>query len=57
MIGSTVLYELYQRTHDNLTIAVVGLVQVIPVFVLFVPSGTIVDRYDRRLRARPRARR
>jgi hypothetical protein len=49
VITTTVLWELYERTHDNLTIAFVGLVQVLPVLVLFVPSGAFVDRNDRRL--------
>jgi len=48
MQGTAVGWELYERTHDNLTIAFVGLVQVLPVLVLFVPSGVFVDRNDRR---------
>jgi MFS family permease len=48
VINATVLWELYARTHDKLVLAGVGLVQVIPVVVLFVPAGTIVDRFDRR---------
>lgn len=48
VISATVLWELYIRTDSKLVIAGVGLVQVIPVFVLFVPAGTLVDRSDRR---------
>jgi MFS family permease len=48
IIGATVLWELYQRTRDPLVLAGVGLVQVIPVVLLFVPSGVLVDRMDRR---------
>ena len=48
VISATVLWELYQRTHDSLVLAGVGLVQVIPVVLLFVPAGRIVDRFDRR---------
>lgn len=48
VISATVLWELYVRTDSKLVIAGVGLVQVIPVFVLFVPAGTLVDRSDRR---------
>jgi MFS family permease len=48
MIGATVLWELYERTHSKLTLGVVGLVQVIPVIALFLPSGHLADRYDRR---------
>ncbi len=49
VISATVLWELYIRTGSKLVIAGVGLVQVIPVIVLFVPAGTLVDRVDRRL--------
>ena len=48
VIARTVGWELFQRTHDNRVIGVVGLVQVIPVILLFVPSGALVDRSDRR---------
>ena len=48
VISATVLWELYLRTDSKLVIAGVGLVQVIPVVVLFVPAGTLVDRADRR---------
>lgn len=48
VISATVLWELYERTKDPLVIAGVGFVQVIPVVLLFVPSGALVDRSDRR---------
>ena len=48
VISATVLWELYERTHSKLVLSAVGLVQVIPVVVLFVPSGALVDRSDRR---------
>jgi MFS family permease len=48
VISATVLWELWERTHSKLVLSAVGLVQVIPVFVLFVPSGALVDRSDRR---------
>ncbi|HVV84073.1 MAG TPA: MFS transporter [Kofleriaceae bacterium] len=48
VINATVLYELYLRTHSKFVIAGVGLVQVLPVVLLFVPSGALVDRHDRR---------
>jgi len=51
VINATVLWELYLRTDSKLVIAGVGLVQVIPVILLFVPAGTLVDRSDRRLLA------
>ena len=48
VLSATVLWELYDRTGDTLVLAAVGLVQVIPVVLLFVPVGTLVDRSDRR---------
>jgi hypothetical protein len=48
VLNATVLWELYERTHNNWVIAAVGFAQVIPVVLLFVPSGTLVDRSDRR---------
>jgi MFS family permease len=49
LISATVLYELYARTSSKLVLASVGLVQVVPVVLLFVASGQLVDRSDRRL--------
>lgn len=51
VLTTTVGWELYERTHDTLALAAVGFVQVIPVVLLFVPSGTLVDRSDRRVLA------
>ncbi|MBV8756263.1 MAG: MFS transporter [Deltaproteobacteria bacterium] len=48
VISATVLYELYERTHDAYVIGAVGLVQVVPVILLFVWSGSLADRVDRR---------
>jgi MFS family permease len=48
MVTLAVGYELYERTGDVLTLGMVGLVQVIPIFVLALPAGHIADRFDRR---------
>jgi len=48
ILSATVLWELYERTHSKLVLAAVGAVQVIPVVLLFVPVGALVDRSDRR---------
>jgi MFS family permease len=48
VISATVFWELYARTHDPLVLAGVGFVQVLPVVLLFVPAGDLVDRSDRR---------
>lgn len=46
--NTTVLWELYERSHSKLVLAGVGTMQVIPVITLFVPAGMIADRFDRR---------
>lgn len=48
VLNATVLWELYDRTRSKLMLAAVGAAQVVPVVLLFVPSGTLVDRSDRR---------
>ncbi|MEZ4364625.1 MAG: MFS transporter [Kofleriaceae bacterium] len=48
MLSVAVGWELYERTGSALTLGVVGLVQVVPVVLLFVPAGQLVDRLDRR---------
>ena len=48
VLNATVLWELYARTSSKLVLAAVGFAQVIPVVLLFVPAGTLVDRSDRR---------
>ncbi len=48
VISATVLWELYARTGSTFVIALVGVAQVIPVVLLFVPVGALVDRSDRR---------
>ena len=48
VITATVYWELFDRTDDALVLAGVGFVQVVPVVLLFVPAGTLVDKGDRR---------
>jgi MFS family permease len=48
MQGVAVGWELYERTHSPLALGLVGLVQVLPVMLFFLPVGHLVDRYDRR---------
>jgi MFS family permease len=48
VLSATVLWELYERTGSKLVLAAVGAVQVLPVILLFVPVGTLVDKSDRR---------
>ena len=48
MQGVAVGWELYERTHSAFALGLVGLVQVVPIILLFLPVGHLVDRYDRR---------
>ena len=48
MQGVAVGWELYERTHSAYALGIVGLVQVVPIILLFLPVGHIVDRYNRR---------
>ncbi|HEX7735438.1 MAG TPA: MFS transporter, partial [Ktedonobacteraceae bacterium] len=48
MITVALGWELYQRTHSALVLGGVGLAQVIPVILLFLPAGYVADRYNRK---------
>ncbi len=53
MIGQQMLllavsWELYERTGRALSLGLVGLVQVIPIFLFSLPGGHLADRVDRR---------
>lgn len=52
MLSVAVGYELYARTRSALMLSLVGLMQIIPVIVMFIPAGALVDRRDRRGLAR-----
>jgi MFS family permease len=49
ILGATVGYQLYQLTHDPLSLALVGLAQFVPFVVCVLPAGQVADRFDRRL--------
>ncbi len=48
MITVAIGWELYERTDSALALGIVGLVQVIPVFILSLPAGQIIDRFNRK---------
>jgi len=41
-------WELYERTHSALALGLVGLATALPVVILALPAGDIVDRLDRK---------
>jgi MFS family permease len=48
MITVAIGWELYVRTGSALALGIVGLVMVIPVFILSLPAGQFIDRYNRK---------
>src|ERR1700730_1034806 len=48
MITVAIGWELYERTGSALALGIVGLVLVIPIFVLSLPAGQIIDRFNRK---------
>ncbi len=42
-------WQVYTLTHSTFQLGMVGLVQFLPVVLLTLPAGAVVDRYDRRL--------
>ena len=48
MITVALGWELYERTGSALVLGGIGLAQVIPVIVLFLPAGYIADRVNRK---------
>ena len=47
--GVAVGWELYERTHSALALGLVGLAQVVPMMLFFLPVGHLIDRFDRRI--------
>ena len=48
MLGVAVGWELFDRTHSALALALVGLTQITPMLVLTLPAGHLADQHDRR---------
>ena len=48
VLGVALGWELYARTGSPLSLGLVGLAQIVPVLVLSLPAGQLVDRRDRR---------
>jgi MFS family permease len=48
MQGTALAWEVYEKTHDALSLGFVGLARALPVLVLALPAGQIVDLVDRR---------
>jgi MFS family permease len=48
MLSFAIGWELWLRTHEAFALGMVGLVQVIPVILLSLPTGHIADQYNRK---------
>lgn len=48
MQGAALGWEVYQRTHDPFSLGLVSLARALPVILLALPAGQIVDLLDRR---------
>lgn len=48
MVATVVAYQLFQLTRDSFSIGLVGLSEFVPVFVLALYAGHVIDRSDKR---------
>jgi MFS family permease len=48
MVTLAVGWELYQRTHSTLALAMVGLTQMLPMVLFTLPAGHVADNYSRK---------
>jgi MFS family permease len=44
----TAYWQIYERTGSEMSLAIVGLVQVVPVILLTLPAGHLADRFNRK---------
>lgn len=48
MRATAVGWEVFHRTHEPLSLGIIGLVLALPVLILALPAGAAADRYSRR---------
>jgi len=48
MTGVAAGWELYSRTHEPISLGLLGLVSALPVIFLALPAGSVADRVDRK---------
>ena len=48
-LTTTLGWQGYQRTHDPLTLGLIGLAEFLPAVLLAIPAGQLADRIDRRI--------
>ena len=47
MQGTALAWEIYERTHDPLSLGIVGLARALPTVLLALPAGQIIDMVNR----------
>ncbi len=48
MLAAAVGWDIYERTHSYLNLGYVGLARALPVILLALPAGHLIDNFDRR---------
>ena len=48
MFGTAVGWEIYDRTHSAFALGLVGLTQIVPMYLFSLPSGHLSDNYNRK---------
>jgi MFS family permease len=48
MQAGAVNWELYERTHSTLMLGMIGLTQMAPMILFFLPAGHVADNHDRK---------
>src|SRR5471032_2238056 len=48
MLAVTIGWELYETTNSATALGLVGLCQILPILLLVVPAGHLVDRFSRK---------
>jgi len=48
MLSVTIGWEIYERTESTLNLGLVGLVQMVPMFIFTFPAGHVADNYNRK---------
>jgi MFS family permease len=48
MLATAIAWEVYQRTNDPLDLGWIGIARALPVVLLALPAGHVIDHFDRR---------
>lgn len=48
MLAMALAWEIYERTNDPLALGIIGLARALPVLLMALPAGYVIDSFDRR---------